>query len=91
MKSIALLFWLAAANGGEQLLLPIRHFDDMAACEAAAEGQAAQHAGKASRHKCHEIQPEVGEVDENGNPIKPESRLVSPQGRPSLAGAVAVK
>jgi hypothetical protein len=91
MKSVALLFWLASANGGEQLQLPIRHFDDVAACEAAAQSRAAQHAGKASRHKCHEIQPEVTEVDENGNPIKPESRLVSPQGRQNIAGVVSGK
>jgi len=91
MKSVALLFWLATATGGEQLQLPIRHYDDIGSCEIAARGMAERHPGQATRHKCHEIQPEVTEVDENGNPIQPESRLVSPARRQAIAGTLSVK
>jgi hypothetical protein len=90
MKSIVLLFWLATASGGEQLLA-VTHHDDVAACETSAQRLAVEHAGQASRHKCHAIVPEVGEVDENGNPIEPESRLVSPAGRQAIAGAFSAK
>lgn len=92
MKSIALLMWLAAANGSEQIL-PVTYFDDIAACEATAQSRVTQYAGQGmqARHKCHKSVPEVGDVDENGNPLPPESRLVSPAGQRAIIGAITTK
>jgi len=71
MKSIVLLLWLTVPNGTEQFLLT-QYLDDMSVCEL--RGQALVHEqlakGKQARFTCHEVVEEVGNVDENGNPIE---------------------
>ena len=72
MKSIVLLVWLATASGQEQVVLT-RHVDNMMLCESAAQSVQAEYAAKGgkTRHLCHEVVEEVGNVDVNGNPIEP--------------------
>lgn len=72
MKSFALILWLLLGDGGQRVILT-RHLDDAASCEAAARLLVEQHAarGQRVRYLCHEVVPEVGDVDENGNPIEP--------------------
>lgn len=71
MKSIALIIWLLSTHGQDQIV-ERSHYDDMAACEAKAQAVAehyAQQGGK-TRYLCHPVIEEVGEVDDNGNPIE---------------------
>lgn len=70
MKSIVLIIWLVAADGHQEVALT-RHYDDWHTCEARAEVIAQEYAGKGklTRHLCHEVIEEVGDVDENGNPV----------------------
>ena len=72
MKSIALILWLALANGKEQVILS-KHLEDMDKCQATARALVANHADKGERvrYLCHEVVEEVGNVDANGNPIEP--------------------
>lgn len=72
MKSIALIIWLTLASGKEQVVLT-RHMDDLAKCQAAAQVVVDDYAaqGKKARYLCHEVIEEVGDVDENGNPLTP--------------------
>lgn len=70
MKSIVLILWLTLPTGKEQVLLT-RHMDDQAACTAAAQALVVEHGrrGEKVRFQCHEVVEEVGDVDENGNPL----------------------
>lgn len=72
MKSVALIIWLLGANGQERIV-ERSHYDDMAACEAKAQATAAHYAqqGGKTRHLCHPVIEEVGDVDADGNPIEP--------------------
>jgi hypothetical protein len=72
MKSIALILWLALANGKEQVVLS-KHVEDMEKCQATAQALVVNHAAKGERvrYLCHEVVEEVGNVDANGNPIEP--------------------
>lgn len=71
MKSIVLIIWLVAADGHQEVVVK-RHYDDWNACEAKAQAISEQYSrdGRLTRHLCHEVVEEVGEVDENGNPIE---------------------
>ncbi|MDD4882005.1 MAG: hypothetical protein PHR30_14815 [Gallionellaceae bacterium] len=71
MKSIALIIWLLSANGHDRIV-ERSHYDDMAACEAKAQAVAAHYAqqGGKTRYLCHPVVEEVGDVDENGNPVE---------------------
>ncbi len=73
MKSFALIVWLLLGEGGQRVILT-QHLDDQAACEATATALVERHTarGQRVRYLCHEVIPEVGDVDENGNPIEPE-------------------
>ncbi len=73
MKSFALILWLLLGDGGQRVILT-QHLDDDASCRAAAKALVEQYAarGQQVRYLCHEVVPEVGDVDENGNPIGPE-------------------
>lgn len=73
MKSFALILWLLIDGGGQKVILT-RYVDDEATCQTTAKVLVAEHAarGQRVRYLCHEVIPEVGDVDENGNPIKPE-------------------
>ena len=70
MKSIALILWLLLDGGGQRVILT-KHVDSEAACQATAKELVEQHAarGQRVRYLCHEVVPEVGDVDVNGNPI----------------------
>jgi len=70
MKSVVLLVWLIATGERDRLILN-HHFDDRAACESRAVDmlRAEQARGRQIRYLCHEVVPEVGGVDENGNPL----------------------
>ncbi|MCP5277976.1 MAG: hypothetical protein H6935_06380 [Thiobacillus sp.] len=72
MKSIVLLLWLTVPNGADQFLLT-KHVDNTAVCEHMGQALVHEHAlgGKQVRFQCHEVVEEVGNVDENGNPIDP--------------------
>jgi hypothetical protein len=72
MKSIVLILWLTVPSGPDQFLLT-KHTDDMAACEHLGQTLVHEQAlgGKQARFQCHEVVEEVGNVDENGNPIEP--------------------
>lgn len=71
MKSIVLIVWLFMPSGQQEVVVK-QHYDDMAACEAKAEAVAGQYArlGQKTRHLCHPVIDEVGDVDANGNPIQ---------------------
>jgi hypothetical protein len=71
MKSIVLILWLVAGNGHDELVYT-GHVDDQPACEAKAAAFAEQYVrqGRKTRHLCHAVIEEVGDVDENGNPLK---------------------
>ena len=71
MKSVALIIWLLAADGHESIINR-SHFDDMAACEAAARAVTGQPAlqGSKTHYLRHAVIPENDAVDENGNPIE---------------------
>jgi len=70
MKSFVLILWLLTGDGRQQPILT-QYLDDEAACEATAKVLADRHAarGQRVRYLCHEVVPEVGDVDEMGNPI----------------------
>jgi hypothetical protein len=70
MKSVALIIWLLAPNGQEQIILS-SHFDTVAACQAKAVevGQEYQGRDRKTRHLCQAVVEEVGGVDANGNPL----------------------
>ena len=70
MKSFVLILWLLTGDGRQQPILT-QYVDDAAACAAAAGALVDQHAarGQRVRYLCHEVVPEVGDVDEMGNPI----------------------
>lgn len=72
MKSIVLLLWLSVPTGADQVLLT-KHVDDQVTCERTGQILVDQHTstGKKVRFQCHEVVEEVGNVDENGNPIGP--------------------
>jgi hypothetical protein len=72
MKSFALILWLLIDGGGQKVILT-RHVDDDATCHTTAKALVEAHAarGQRVRYLCHEVVPEVGDVDENGNPIEP--------------------
>jgi len=72
MKSIVLILWLSVPNGADHFLLT-QHVDNVATCEKRGESLVDQHAsaGEKVRFQCHEVVEEVGNVDENGNPIEP--------------------
>lgn len=72
MKSIVLLLWLSVPTGADQFL-STQHMDDPIACERIGQRLVQQHAssGEKVRFQCHEVVEEVGNVDENGNPIEP--------------------
>lgn len=72
MKSIVLLLWLSVPTGADQFLLT-KHVDDQIACERMGLVLVEKHAasGEKVRFQCHEVVEEVGNVDENGNPIGP--------------------
>lgn len=72
MKSIVLLLWLSVPTGADQFLLT-QHVDNQIACERMGQSLVQQHAssGEKVRFQCHEVVEEVGNVDENGNPIGP--------------------
>jgi hypothetical protein len=71
MKSIVLILWLTVPTGADQFLLT-RHVDDQATCERSGQALVEKHgaAGQNVRFQCHEVIEEVGNVDENGNPIE---------------------
>jgi hypothetical protein len=73
MKSFVLILWLLTGDGRQQVILT-QYLDNEAACVATANFLADKHAvrGQRVRYLCHEVVPEVGGVDEMGNPIKPE-------------------
>lgn len=73
MKSFVFILWLLMGDGRQQVLLT-QHVDDEATCLAAAKVLVDKHEarGEKVRYLCHEVVPEVGDVDENGNPIEPE-------------------
>lgn len=73
MKSIALILWLVLGDGRQQVILT-QHLDDDASCQATARALVEKHAarGQRVRYLCHEVVPEVGDVDVNGNPIEPD-------------------
>jgi hypothetical protein len=73
MKSFALILWLLMGDDRQQVILT-QHVDDEATCLATARALVEKHAarGQRVRYLCHEVVPEVGDVDVNGNPIKPE-------------------
>lgn len=75
MKSIVLLLWLSIPNGADQFLMTT-HVDDQVTCERMGQSLVRQHAdsGEKVRFQCHEVVEEVGDVDENGNPIEPVIR-----------------
>ena len=70
MKSFVLILWLLTGDGRQQPILT-QYVDDEAACVATARALVDQHAarGPRVRYLCHEVVPEVGDVDEMGNPI----------------------
>lgn len=70
MKSFALILWLILADGRQEVVLT-DHLDSNEHCQTAAKTWVAKYAaqGKKVRYLCHEVVPEVGDVDENGNPI----------------------
>jgi len=70
MKSVALILWLTLASGKEQVILT-QHWESMTKCKAVATDLVATHAekGQKARFLCHEVIEEVGDVDENGNPL----------------------
>jgi hypothetical protein len=70
MKSVALILWLALANGKEQVI-HTRHLEDMDTCRSIAQAMVENHANKGERVRflCHEVIEEAGDVDENGNPL----------------------
>lgn len=72
MKSFVFILWLLMGDGRQQVLLT-QHHDDEATCLAAARVLVDKHEtrGEKVRYLCHEVVPEVGDVDENGNPIAP--------------------
>ncbi len=74
MKSFALILWLILGNGKQQVLTTT-HTDGAESCQATAQVLVAKHTarGQKVRYLCHEVVPEVGDVDVNGNPITPES------------------
>lgn len=78
MKSVALILWLALAGGKEQVV-HTNHMDDMDKCRSVAQAMVDSHAaeGKKARFLCQEIIEEVGDVDENGNPIEPTTHFAS--------------
>ncbi|MEW6677558.1 MAG: hypothetical protein AB1421_06515 [Pseudomonadota bacterium] len=51
----------------------------MDSCRSVAQALVDKHAaeGKKARFLCHEVIEEVGDVDENGNPIEPTTRFAS--------------
>jgi hypothetical protein len=72
MKSIVLILWLTVPTGADQFLLT-RHVDDQATCARMGQALVEKHvaSGEKVRFQCHEVVEEVGDVDENGNPIAP--------------------
>jgi len=72
MKSIVLILWLTMPNGPDQFLLT-QHVDNQTICEQRGQSLVDQRAsaGQNVRFQCHEVVEEVGNVDENGNPIEP--------------------
>ena len=70
MKSFVLILWLLMGDGRQQPILT-QYVDDEAACVATASVLVDQHAGRGQRvrYLCHEVVPEVGDVDEMGNPL----------------------
>lgn len=73
MKSFALILWLLIGDGGQRVVLT-QHVDSDALCQTAAKALVDKYAarGQRVRYLCHEVVPEVGDVDVNGNPIEPE-------------------
>jgi hypothetical protein len=73
MKSFALILWLLLGDGKQQVILT-QHVDDAATCAATAKVLVDKYEarGQRVRYLCHEVVPEVGEVDVNGNPIQAE-------------------
>jgi hypothetical protein len=70
MKSFVLILWLLMGDGRQQAILT-QYVDNEAACVATATVLADKYAarGQRVRYLCHEVVPEVGDVDEMGNPI----------------------
>lgn len=74
IKAFVLLLWLLPADGRQQLLLA-QHVDSEVHCQELALQLAAKHTAKGEkvRHLCQQVIEEVGDVDENGNPLPPEA------------------
>lgn len=70
MKSVVLLIWLLTAGGKEHLVVN-RHVDDMTTCNTMAQSLVVDYTrqNQKVRTLCHEVVEEVGDVDENGNPV----------------------
>jgi len=70
MKSMVLLVWLVVAGERDRLILN-QHLDGLQICERIAQERLLAHQarGQQARFLCHEVMPEVGGVNENGNPL----------------------
>ena len=75
MKSIVLILWLTVPTGPDQFLLT-KHVDNQAVCECMGQAMVDKRAqaGEQTPYLCREVVEEVGDVDENGNPIEPATR-----------------
>lgn len=78
VKTFVLLLWLLTSSGKQQLL-SAQHVDGEEVCQSTAKILVEKYSAKGEqvRYLCQQVIEEVGDVDENGNPLPPEKAAAS--------------